>query len=159
MAKLDDGVKTFIVRGLACYDTPSQVAAAVKEEFGLTLTRMQVALYDPATHAGRDLSKKWRAIFAETRKQFLESIARIPIAHQTYRLRQLHRMFERAAATGNAQLAAQLLEQAAKEVGGAFTNTRKHEGGDPANPIHMAHRKAADFTDDDLAAIAASGSA
>ena len=33
-AKLTDEVKTFIVQGLACFDSPSVVAKAVKDEFG-----------------------------------------------------------------------------------------------------------------------------
>lgn len=34
MAKLSEAEKRFIVQALACYDTPTQVVGAVKEEFG-----------------------------------------------------------------------------------------------------------------------------
>ncbi len=34
MATLTDDVKAFIVQALACFDTPSQVVDAVKEEGG-----------------------------------------------------------------------------------------------------------------------------
>lgn len=36
MATLKDNVKLFIVQALACFDTPSQVVEAVKQEFGLS---------------------------------------------------------------------------------------------------------------------------
>ncbi|MFC5550733.1 DUF2280 domain-containing protein [Massilia aerilata] len=125
MATLNDDVKRFIVQALACYDTPSQVAEAVKEEFGLVIERQQVAVYDPTKKVGKALSQKWRDLFEETRKKFLNNISDIPIANQTFRLRALNRMFTRAESVKNVGLAAQLLEQASKEVGGAFTN--RHE--------------------------------
>lgn len=39
MAKLNDTHKTFIVQAQACWDRPSQVSDAVKEEFGLDMPR------------------------------------------------------------------------------------------------------------------------
>lgn len=158
MAKLDDRVKQFIVQALACYDTPTQVAAAVKEEFGLTITRMHVQTYQPGTAAGRDLSKRWRDLFDATRKAFLEDAASVPIAQQSYRLRRLQQLHDLAAARNNAQLAAALLEQAAKEVGGAFTNTRKLGGeGPPGTPIPVKSELVHTLSDADLARIAAGG--
>lgn len=159
MAALDVKVKRFIVSSLACWDTPTQVAVAVKEEFGLEITRQQVGTYDPTKVAGRELSKELRALFDETRAKFKAQIDEIPIANQAYRLRALARLAQEAEKQGNRPLVAQLLEQAAKETGGAYTNRRQIEGGDPSKPIHHAHHKAEDLTDDDLAAIAGSGSA
>lgn len=156
MATLTDDVKAFVVRALACFDTPTQVASAVKEEFGLEVTRMQVSTYDPNKHMGRNLSKKWREIFDATRKAFLDDQASIPIASQSFRLRALDRLYQNAAARGNAALAAQLLEQAAKESGGSFTNRREMTGknGAPLIPTKSAQ----EMTDDELAAyIGASG--
>jgi hypothetical protein len=128
MARLDEAVKRFIVQALACYDTPSQVAEAVKEEFGLVLDRAHVAVYDPTKASGKDLSKKWRDLFEETRKRFRKEVAEIPIADQAYRLRQLQRMLQDAMSRKNVVLASQLLEQAAKEAGGAFSNRREISG-------------------------------
>lgn len=125
MAALKDEVKAFIVQALACFDTPTQVADAVKEEFGLEVSRMRVAAYDPTKSTGRDLSKKWRAIFDEARRQFLEQTAAIPVANQAYRLRVLDRLVTKTERQGNTALTAQLLEQAAKETGGSFTNRQK----------------------------------
>lgn len=159
MAKLDLKVKRFIVTQLACFDTPSQVSAAVKEEFGLDIGRAHVQRYDPTKIQGSELSQELRSLFTETRAKFKTDVEAIPLANQTARLRALSRLHANAESRGNAVLAASLLEQIAKEVGGAYTNTRRHEGGDPSKPIHHAHHKAEDLTDDDLAAIASSGSA
>jgi len=156
MAALTDDVKAFVVQALACFDTPTQVANAVKEEFGLEITRMQVSTYDPTKFMGRNLSKKWREIFEATRKAFLEDQASIPIANQNFRLRALNNLYQNAATRGNAALAAQLLEQAAKESGGSFTNRREMTGRDGA-PL-VPTKSAQEMTDDELAAyIGASG--
>lgn len=156
MATLKDEVKLFIVRALACFDAPTEVCRQVKEEFGIDVTRQQVSSYDPNRRIAKDLSAKWRAVFEETRKKFLDDVSTIPIANQAFRLRALNRMYERVSGTGNTALAAQLIEQAAKESGGAFTNRREMTGKDgapliPTNPQEM--------TDEQLAAIAATGSA
>lgn len=139
MAALSDDVKAFIVQALACFDTPQQVAASVKEELGIVVNRQQCEAYDPSKYVGRNLSKKWRALFAATRTAFLEDQASIPIANQNFRLRALDRLYQQAATRGNAPLAAQLIEQAAKETGGAFTNRHKLEhtgkGGGPMQAI------------------------
>jgi hypothetical protein len=124
MANLDVNVKRFIVVHLACHDTPSQVVRAVKDEFGLEISRMQAHRYDPTRSAGKDVSKELRALFFETREKFDKAADEIPIAKKAYRLRALQKMFEFAESRQNLPLAAQLLEQAAKESGGGYTNTR-----------------------------------
>lgn len=128
MAKLTDAHKRFIVQALACWDTPSQVAEAVRDEFGLDVPRMQIAQYDPTKVAGAKLAKKWTDLFEATRKRFREEVAEIPIADQAFRLRALGKIYERHISRGNVVGAAGALEQAAKEVGGAFTNRREHTG-------------------------------
>ncbi len=128
MAKLTEAHKRFIVQALACWDTPSQVAEALKEEFSLDVPRMQVAQYDPTKVAGQKLARKWADLFEATRKRFREEVAEIPIADQAFRLRALGKIYERHISRGNVVGAAGVLEQAAKEVGGAFTNRREHTG-------------------------------
>lgn len=155
MAALKDDVKAFVVQALACFDTPTQVADAVKQEFGLDVTRWQVSAYDPNKAVAKNLGKKWRELFAATRKAFIEDQATIPIAHQNFRLRALDRMYQQAAQRGNAVLAAQLIEQAAKESGGAFTNKQKVD----LNANVTSNKNPQDMTDEELAAIAAGGSA
>lgn len=127
-AKLSDQVKTFIVQGLACFDSPSVVAKAVKDEFGEVITRQSVEGYDPNKRAGKDLAAKWRLLFEETRKTFLEDTSKIGISHRAVRLRALQRMADKAEGQGNMVLASSLLEQAAKEVGDSYTNRRELTG-------------------------------
>lgn len=135
-AKLSDEVKTFIVQSLACFDSPSVVAKAVKAEFGVEASRQLVESHDPNKVAASGLAEKWRQLFAETRKTFLEDTATIAISHRAVRLRALQRMAEKAEGQGNMVLAASLMEQAAKEVGESYTNRREltGKGGSPLMP-------------------------
>ncbi|HCW18982.1 DUF2280 domain-containing protein [Achromobacter sp.] len=128
MAMLTEAHKRFIVQALACWDSPQEVADAVKAEFGLNVHRSQVAQYDPTKVAGQRLAKKWVDLFEATHQRFREEVAEIPIADQAYRLRQLGKIYERHISRGNVVGAAAVLEQAAKETGGAFTNRREHTG-------------------------------
>ncbi|NMX84380.1 DUF2280 domain-containing protein [Pseudomonas sp. WS 5010] len=124
MAALKNEVKSFIVQALACFDTPSQVVEAVKNEYGLVLSRQQVETHDPTKSAGKGLAAKWVTLFHDTRKRFREETAEIPIANRAYRLRGLGRMAEKAESMRNLALTAQLYEQAAKEVGDVYVNRR-----------------------------------
>lgn len=124
MAALKDDVKRFIVQALACYDTPSQVSKAVKEEFDLEVPRQQIAVYDPEKYNGRELGKKWKVLFHDTRARFREEVAEIPIASRAFRLRAIGRMAMQAESQRNIALAVQMIEQAAKEVGDVYVNRR-----------------------------------
>ncbi|RUX08218.1 MAG: DUF2280 domain-containing protein [Mesorhizobium sp.] len=128
--KLNTEVQTFVVQSLACFDTPSIVVEAVRREFGESITRQTVEGYDPTKKAGSGLALKWRSLFEETRKTFLEDTASIAISHRAVRLRALQRMADKAENMGNMSLAAQLHKQAAEEVGNAFTNRRELTGKD-----------------------------
>ena len=128
MAELKDQHRRYIVQRLACYDTPSEVAQAVAEDFGVEIDRRQVAKYDPTGVAGRNLAKKWRQLFEETRERFEAETDQVPIAQRAFRLRELHKAYQEAKRRKNYPLAAQLLEQAAKERGEMFTNRRELTG-------------------------------
>lgn len=125
MAALQNDVKAFIVQALACFDTPSQVVESVQKEYGVTITRQQVETHDPTKTSGKCLAKRWVTLFEDTRKRFRDDTADIPIANRAFRLRALGRMAERAESVKNIALAAQLLEQAAKETGGTYTNKQQ----------------------------------
>ncbi|WP_312975577.1 DUF2280 domain-containing protein [Atlantibacter hermannii] len=131
MAALKGEVKAFIVQSLACFDTPSHVVEAVKKEFGLTITRQQVESHDPTKANGKGLAQKWVDMFNATRARFQNEIADIPIANKAYRLRVLQRMSMTAESMKNIGMTAQLLEQAAKEVGDAYSNKQKVEHTSP----------------------------
>lgn len=127
MAALKGEIKAFIVQSLACFDTPSMVVESVKKEFGISITRQQVESHDPTKANGKGLAKKWVDMFNDTRNRFQTEIADIPIANKAYRLRTLDRMAARTENMKNFSLTAQLIEQAAKEVGDAYTNKLKVE--------------------------------
>jgi hypothetical protein len=55
MAALSPEVKAFIVQALACFDTPTQIASQVKQEFGLDISIQQVSSYDPTKAIARIL--------------------------------------------------------------------------------------------------------
>ncbi|MCH9271094.1 DUF2280 domain-containing protein [Pantoea ananatis] len=139
MATLKGEVKAFIVQSLACFDTPSIVVESVKKEFGISIPRQQVESHDPTKANGKGLAKKWVDMFNDTRNRFQTEIADIPIANKAYRLRALDRMANRTETMKNFALTAQLIEQAAKEVGDAYTNRQKieHTGKD-GGPIESA---------------------
>lgn len=131
MATLKGEVKAFIVQSLACFDTPSQVVESVKKEFGLSITRQQVESHDPTKANGRGLAQKWVDMFNATRERFQTEISDIPIANKAYRLRVLDRMATRAEGMKNLSLTAEIIEQAAKECGDAYTNKHKFEHSGP----------------------------
>ena len=120
---------------------PSQVVKAVKEEFGLEVSRQRVHFYDPTRRAGRALNEELKALFFETRAKAKQDLNSIPSSyHKAIRLQRLDAMIMTAIERGNQPLAAQLLEQAAKESGSAYTNKHQleHTGKDskdlPAAP-------------------------
>ncbi|EMO2353039.1 DUF2280 domain-containing protein [Klebsiella pneumoniae] len=136
MAALKPEVRAFIVQELACFDTPSQIVESVQKEFKVQVTRQQVASHDPTKVAGKGLAQKWVDLFNLTRDRFLNEISDIPIANKAYRLRVLQRMSTTAEGMKNLGMTAQLLEQAAKEVGDAYTNKLKVEStGKDGGPI------------------------
>ena len=93
MAALKEPVKIFIVQSLACFETPQQVADAVKQQFKIEIERQQVALYDPTKYAGRNLSKKLKDLFEKTREDFKSNVYDIPLANKAVRLNELQKMY------------------------------------------------------------------
>ena len=140
-AKLSREQQTYVVQALACFDSPSVVAASLRKDFNVVLTPQSIEAYDPNKKAGKGLAERWKALFAETRKTFLEDTASIAISHRAVRLRALQRMADKAENSGNMVLASSLLKQAAEEVGGSYTNRRELTGKDgkdlpvPVSPV------------------------
>ncbi len=135
MATLSVTVKRYIVHALACFETPTEVSKAVKEEFDLEISRMQVQKYDPTKVVGQEMSKELRALFYATREKFKNEIETIPIANQAFRLKAMDKIYQ--SNPRNPMIQLQVMEQTAKEVGGAFTNTRRLAGV-PGQPLEVA---------------------
>lgn len=131
MATLTTEIKAYIVQALACFDTPSQVAEAVRSKFGVVVSRQSVETYDPTKRAGKDLAKRWATMFGETRAKFQAATVDIPVANRSYRLRALGRMAEEAEERGQLVQAMEILEQAAKECGHMYLN-RRRQAAEPA---------------------------
>ncbi|HEY0146448.1 MAG TPA: DUF2280 domain-containing protein, partial [Methylovirgula sp.] len=138
----------FVVQSLAMFDSPNTVAEAVKKEFGIQITRQSIEHYDPTSRQGHDLAQKWADLFEATRKEFLDDTKAIAISHRSIRIRALQRMVAKAEEMRNIALAAQLYEQAAKEMGGLYTNRRELTGrsGGPIETVstQMTAKEAAD---------------
>lgn len=124
MPSLTEQQKLFVVQRLACYRTFTQTAEDVKEEFGIEVTRQQCRSYYPPQYK---VARKWRELFDATRAAYLTDITSIGVSQPAYRLSILQRQLDDALSkkkqTNPVEVRA-ILEQAAKEVGGAFTNAR-----------------------------------
>lgn len=129
MSALTDRQKVFVVLRLATFHTPSEVAKELKETEGVEVSLPQLARYDPTGVNGAELSEELRELFQGTRERYVQDAAAVPIAHQGYRLQELFRLFRKNRDRSPA-VAAALLEQAAKETGGMFTNRREVTGKD-----------------------------
>jgi hypothetical protein len=124
MAALNNEIKAFIVQSLACFDSPSQVATAVKDGFGVVVSRQHVEAHDPTRKSSKGLAKRWVTLFEDTRSGFRSEVVKEPIANRSMRLRALGRMLEEAEARGHLVMAMKLMEQAAKECGDIYISRR-----------------------------------
>lgn len=129
MATLKSEHKEFIVKGLACYVEPKEIQLKLKELYDVKASPSQISNYNPDLPSTKRLGEKWKELFRYTRDEFLESVSEIPIAHKAYRLNVLQKNLDSAMkGKANLVLANQILEQAAKEMGGAFEG-KLPEGG------------------------------
>src|SRR5690606_3736660 len=151
MAALKEPVKMFIVQSLACFETPQQVADAVEEIYKIKIDRKQCHSYDPTKYAGRNLSKKLKDLFEQTRKEFRENIDDIAIANKAFRLRELQKMYEDSGKNKRAKQ--NLLKQAFQETDGRVT---KQEITDPdGGPIQQETKNLPQYTPEQLAGMTA----
>lgn len=131
MAKTPEHIKLYIVQRLACFNSLDSIVNGLKEDFGFEMSKQAILGYDPTKVQGSSLSKKLSDVFHETRKKFTEDTSTIPIAHKSVRLATLQRMVDRAEQVKNMGMVSSLLEQAAKEVGDAYSNKKTVEVSNP----------------------------
>lgn len=134
MARINKKVKLFIVRMLAEFETTTETAKAVKAVFGVDVSQQQCERYDPTKKMGHDLSEELRKLFFEYRRIANQELEAIPIANKRYRLQLLQGLVDKY--PDNPVLIPKWAEQAAKEMGGLYTNRTEHTGKDgaPLNP-------------------------
>lgn len=122
MARLTSEHKRFAYQQIAWDRTPTEVADIVNETFGLDTTRQQIHGLTRSKQAQREIEK--------LRKKAQKNVEATPSFHLAIRIKTLHDMAVKARSMRNYKLAAELLEQIAKDAGGAFTNRREHTGKD-----------------------------
>jgi hypothetical protein len=145
MAALKPEVKAFIVQSLRAlirhpkWSSPSKKNSVSGDPPAGCIAR-------PDKGGGKGLAQKWVDLFNRTRDRFLNEISDIPIANKAYRLRVLQRMSTTAEGMKNLGMTAQLLEQAAKEVGDAYSNKQKVElTGKDGGPLNQVTYTAEDY--------------
>lgn len=133
MPVLDDQIRAQIVMRYAEFERPSEIRDWLEEEHGIEVDLRQLWHYNPEranaedgnASGGAKLARKWFDLFGRHRRRFLAGTADIGIANKAYRLKRLDRMAREAERMRNYKLAADLHEQAAKEMGDYYTNTTK----------------------------------
>lgn len=126
-AKMNDEQRSFVVQQLARFEPHYMVQKELKEHFGIEVTFQTIQFYDPKCRAGEKLANRWKKLFEETRKKFVEDTSDIGISHMAVRLRAADRAMRKTEQQGNIPTMLQTIEVAAKEMGGAYTNKQKHE--------------------------------
>ena len=136
MARITKKVKLFIVRMLAEFETPTSTSKAVKDIFNVEVSPQQCELYDPTKRMGQDLGQELREKFFEYRRIANQELEAIPIANKRYRLQLLQQLVEKY--PDNPVLIPKWAEQAAKEMGGLFTNRQEVTGanGGPVETVN-----------------------
>jgi hypothetical protein len=122
--KLTKQAQIFVVQQLAMFERPSIVQAALKETFGVEVALPAILHYDLSNP---ELESKWRELFDETRDKFLADTSAIPIANKAFRLKELDSIYhsQKLAKMQNPIEMRAVLEQAAKESGGQYTNRQE----------------------------------
>lgn len=142
MATLKAEHKTFIVAAIARFQTPSEVAAGVKAEFGLDIDRQQVRFYNPQQNAA--CPQMWVDLFESERRNFLDDRSRIGVSNLAFRQLVRQRLLQREldSPRPNVILVLDIIKQAAMDEGDAFSAKRDDKG---AAPVASPNIEAAIF--------------
>jgi hypothetical protein len=119
--KMPPAVQLAIVKMLACYQTPTEVAQAIKAEFGIKVSRQNVNYYD-ATHS-EEVAPQLKEYFYDQRRKFLAQLDRLPIESRAHRQRCRQRLYYKN--EKNPKIALSILDSGAKEAGGHYTSVPK----------------------------------
>lgn len=133
---LSPAIRRFIVEELACYEPTKEVVKSVKERFKeffeqnpeVAFDGQVVRSHDPTKARGACLSEGLKSHFYEVRKLFDDESKKNTIGRVEFRLSMRRVLLERAVSRGDERFAAQLLNEAAMDVGGRFTNHKVHSG-------------------------------
>lgn len=138
MAKLNDDQKSYLVTRFACFASPSEVIEELKTRWNLAATVEQVVYYNASILSGTKLAQKWKDLFQKMRSAYIADSQNVAIAHQSYRLRRMQQLLDSPSVAKNYVAVLNILEQAAKETGGFYSNKREISGpGGAPIPVHQ----------------------
>ena len=126
LARLPDEVKRRIVVELASFRSTREVSAMLREEYGIEQSPSALCNWDPMRPYSR-MSQALRELFLRTRCAYVQEAVQLNTAHQAFRLRRLEKLSFAAEAEGDLARAAALIEQGARDHGGAYTDYRRLE--------------------------------
>ena len=129
MARLKKTEKTFIVRSLAQFMTPTEVVRDIKEKFNIDVSPQQVETYDPTKVAGADLSQEFVDLFNEARKEYLDQpLHNIVGANDIVQLQILSDLL--VSKKGNVVMSIKLIDQIQKIMKGHYEKKIEITGAD-----------------------------
>lgn len=144
MSHFEPNQQRYIVARLACYASPKLVAKEVMELYELEAepSIARLMFYDPTRLQGKGLDAELKTLFEEVRAEYKSRKDDIPIATQLGRLTRLQEILD--GIERNPVMQAKIIEQAAKEEGGMYTNRREltGPGGKPLVPDAPARAEA-----------------
>ncbi|MGC2239131.1 MAG: DUF2280 domain-containing protein [Pyrinomonadaceae bacterium] len=122
--KLKNDAQIFVVMQLAMFEKATIVREQLKQIHGVEIELPAILHYDIKS---QKFPEKWRELFVKTRASFIKDTSSIWISHKAVRLSKIQRMFEteESQLRQNKKFMRELLEQAAKESGDAYTNRLK----------------------------------
>lgn len=123
VGRLSTSLRQRIMVLFAQFHTVKEVGDLIFAETGQRLSVATLCHYDPMKARAKP-SKRLLALYDQARDRHLSDLTTIGVAHQAHRLRVLDRMVNKAEHKDQFTVAAQLLKQAAEEMGGLLTNKR-----------------------------------
>jgi hypothetical protein len=108
--KLTDAQKEYVVERLAGFGSPTAIAASLRDEFGISITRQAVVKYDPTRWP--KCPERWKQPFFATRQAIIQNKAARGAANTNMLARSHARVTLRAVEA----LAARMLKAAAREA-------------------------------------------
>lgn len=120
--KLTRDLQRKVTARLASFESVPEICSWLEEEHGIEISRSSIYRYDPTNNSHGDLRAELVDFFWDTRRQYLDNVQSVPIAHQRYRMEQAQKALESAQEEGDYYNVKQILEYAAKDLGGKYTN-------------------------------------
>lgn len=106
--------RLFVVRALAHFNGDTEVVRMVAKEFGVSVTKQAVRLYDPTRTCGASLSTPLKKYFYDQRKRFVNGIQRRPLSQRSVQLDRLEREYEEARDEKDRKAVIKIIAEAAK---------------------------------------------